>query len=179
LIVHRRYQPNSTIAQAGDFLRLGLRYGESSAWVIRSAVRASIHRLIDGKQIPETSALDSQLSLIATSAYRLLDPRFRTQLYERVQLSFPIDRDDNRPIRPITTGDIFALPSSTHKWINIDEEPAEFSEEDLELSTLEDAREIVRFIRRAEAAEAKTPPKKSFSQRVRRSLRNLLRPRVG
>ncbi len=37
---------------------------------------------------------DDRRAQIAVAAYRLLDPRERNDLYERVQLVFPIDRED-------------------------------------------------------------------------------------
>jgi hypothetical protein len=39
-------------------------------------------------------ANDTRRARIAVATYRLLDPRERTDMYERVQLCYPIDRDD-------------------------------------------------------------------------------------
>ena len=41
------------------------------------------------------SADDVRRARIAIATYRLLDPRERTDMYERVQLCYPIDRDDS------------------------------------------------------------------------------------
>ncbi len=86
-------------AFVAHFRFLGLSRGECRTNVIRSAAQAmSVALNYGGIQYVsdhiQQSADDVRRAKIAVAAYRLLDPRERTDLYERVQLCYPIDRDD-------------------------------------------------------------------------------------
>lgn len=68
-------------------------------------IRRSASRLGEAlEQLRNESALDQQRALsiteIALSTYRLLDPRRRIRWTERVNLCYPIDRDDRTPSVP-------------------------------------------------------------------------------
>jgi len=79
------------------FRLLGLKRGECRTNVIRSAAQAMSVALSysgDAGDHVKHSADDVQRAMIALAAYRLLDPRERTDVYERVQLCYPIDRED-------------------------------------------------------------------------------------
>ena len=86
-------------AFVAHFRFLGLRRGECRTNVIRSAAHAMSaalsyrgdHRAGDNVQYVED---DVRRAKIAVAAYRLLDPRERVDIYERVQLCYPLDRDD-------------------------------------------------------------------------------------
>jgi len=75
-------------AFVAHFRLLGLRRGECRSNVIRSAAQAMAVAL-------NQSADDVRRAKIAIATYRLLDPRERTDVYERVQLCYPIDREDS------------------------------------------------------------------------------------
>jgi hypothetical protein len=79
------------------FRALGLPAGESRIEVIREAARSRAKQL-SGRAHPST--VDLHRAKIAVAAYRLLDPRGRTELYERVQLSCPLDQADQLPPLP-------------------------------------------------------------------------------
>ncbi len=97
-------------AFVAHFRLLGLRRGECRSNVIRSAAQAMAVALkrtgtafaednlaseqYAGGQTLQT-ADDVRRARIAIATYRLLDPRERTDNYERVQLCYPIDRDDS------------------------------------------------------------------------------------
>ena len=76
------------------FRLLGLKRGESRVNVIRSAANTLSIALTCRDQNGQESLSDVSRSEIAIAAYRLLDPRERNDLYERVQLVFPMDRED-------------------------------------------------------------------------------------
>jgi len=76
------------------FRALGLKRGESRVEVIRSAAQAMSIALTHTEHLFRDSSSDNQRAAIAFAAYRLLDPRERSDLYERVQLAFPIDREE-------------------------------------------------------------------------------------
>lgn len=82
---------------ASHFRLLGLNRGECRTHVIRSAAQA-MSIALSHNESPDQSGLselsDRRRARIAFAAYRLLDPRERRDLYERVQLSYPIDRED-------------------------------------------------------------------------------------
>ena len=86
-------------AFVSHFRFLGLNRGECRTNVIRSAAKAMSVALsyggsqYEGDHVQQT-ADDVRRAKIAVATYRLLDPRERTDLYERVQLCYPIDRDD-------------------------------------------------------------------------------------
>ena len=102
-------QKKKTEAFVAHFQLLGLRLGECRSNVIRSAAQAmavALNRNGNNSARDEyganqyavdfvgQSADDLHRAKIAIATYRLLDPRERTDVYERVQLCYPIDRDD-------------------------------------------------------------------------------------
>lgn len=174
---HRR--PKPSIAQNSDFLRLGLRHGESRSVVIRSAIQASAHRLAGNSRARGEQAVDRQLGLLTASAYRLLDPRYRTQSIERIQLSYPIDREENKSYSSLDC-DLLTIPDSAIV-IGREDIESEFLEVEsaVEISTLDGARELIRFIRKAEASAAKRRQKRSLAKRFRQSIVGWFRNRAG
>jgi hypothetical protein len=76
------------------FRLLGLRRGECRTHVIRSAAQAMSVALSNHENRAQGDLSDRRRARIAFAAYRLLDPRERRDLYERVQLSYPLDRED-------------------------------------------------------------------------------------
>ena len=88
------------------FLFLGLRRGECRTNVIRSAAQAMSVALSYGDRLTGDSEYfedDVRRAKIAVATYRLLDPRERVDIYERVQLCYPLDRDDGN-LPPNSTG---------------------------------------------------------------------------
>lgn len=73
------------------FRLLGLRSGESRVEVIRDAALAMSIGL--SRESQRDNSLQ-QRQEIAVATYRLLDPRRRRRLVERIQLCYPIDRDE-------------------------------------------------------------------------------------
>ena len=146
---HQRSHP---IARHGDYLRLGLRRGECSSPVIRSATHSAVQRLVDGPLSLSSENLDRQLGLLATSAYRLLDPRYRLQLYERVQLSYSLERNE---VEPTAIEDLMTIPDSVIDVGRTVLPPADPAGEspmawDSATDGLDHAREVVRMIRGAD-----------------------------
>jgi hypothetical protein len=87
----------STFKRQGSrayFRLLGLKRGETRVNVIRSAAQAMSVSLTHSESLLSPHVADDRRAQIAVAAYRLLDPRERSDLYERVQLVFPIDRED-------------------------------------------------------------------------------------
>jgi len=76
------------------FRRLGLSRGECRIETIREAAKSKA-REVSLKSHPATS--DLHRAEIAVATYRLLDPRGRKALYERIQLSCPLDWLDTLP----------------------------------------------------------------------------------
>ena len=94
-IMKRPLKPRYRFDQnAHHFQLLGLKRGECRIDVIRQAARQRATD-IAGRSHPAT--LDLHRAEIAVATYRLLDPRGRTKLYERIQLSCPIDQVENPP----------------------------------------------------------------------------------
>jgi len=81
------------------FRFLGLRRGECDAVAIRSAARAMSGLVGECEGSYGVEGEVRRRSEIALAAYRLLDPRRRASFYERVQLCYPVERDD-RPSAP-------------------------------------------------------------------------------
>lgn len=79
------------------FQTLGLKRGECRIEIIRDAARNRAKEL-SGRSHPST--VDLHRAEVAIAAYKLLDPRGRADLYERVQLSCPLDQADNAPPPP-------------------------------------------------------------------------------
>jgi hypothetical protein len=79
------------------FQTLGLKRGECRIEIIRDAARNRAKEL-SSRSHPAT--VDLHRAEVAIAAYKLLDPRGRVDLYERVQLSCPLDQADNAPPPP-------------------------------------------------------------------------------
>ncbi len=75
-----------------DFALLGLRASEARVDIIRQAARQTAAR-IQQVACDDEDESDQLLSDLASSTYRLLDPRKRTKLRERIQLSIVDDAD--------------------------------------------------------------------------------------
>ena len=69
-----------------DFRRLGVRPNESRLTVLRSAVARSSKPLVDRQLSKPSPQTDLQLSRVATSAYRCLDPRQRSDSSQRAHI---------------------------------------------------------------------------------------------
>lgn len=67
-----------------DFALLGLRAREARVSVIRKAATSAAQRV--SSQASSNGEQRAMLSQVATSTYRLLDPRKRSKDFERVQL---------------------------------------------------------------------------------------------
>lgn len=78
-----------------DFSRLGLGPTEARVTVIRRAARQLAGPLVLERDPAKAEQAEAELALLVTSVYRLLDPRRRDQLVERVQLL----RVDPTPLR--------------------------------------------------------------------------------
>ena len=135
---------------------LGLKRGESRVNVIRSAASAMSTALKCCDQNDPGSLCDVSRAEIAVAAYRLLDPRERNDIYERIQLVFPVDREDFEPPTiaagtladrmPHVTQRVGARPVSTIKLMKqpvideaIDSEPS-----------LDERRNVVRVLMESE-----------------------------
>ena len=82
-----------------DYRLLGLPWGESDVVKIRNSVTASVRGRSKKNEINRFNASPERAAKVALAGYRLLDPRFRRQLYDRVQLSFLIHRElDEQPL---------------------------------------------------------------------------------
>ncbi len=97
-------------ANLAHFRFLGLRKGECDATAIRSAARTMSGLLAQGDGSIGLEGEIRRRSEIALATYRLLDPRRRKSFYERVQLCYPIDRDDHSPAEPAMVKWIAAHP---------------------------------------------------------------------
>ncbi len=75
-----------------DFALLGLKVSESRVDVIRRAASRTAARIQRVASDDEAEAAQ-MLSDLASSTYRLLDPRRRSKLRERIQLSILEDND--------------------------------------------------------------------------------------
>lgn len=74
---------------------LGLKRGECRIDVIRSAAAEHVRSKNSESHSPlSLNLLDERRARVALATYRLLDPRNRTDLYERVQLSCPLNEED-------------------------------------------------------------------------------------
>ncbi|MCY2984949.1 MAG: hypothetical protein NTY15_15100 [Planctomycetota bacterium] len=94
---NRKHHKSKNEAFVGHYRLLGLKRGECRTNVIRSAAQSLSSALSYNGSAGDQgkhSADDVQRARIALAAYRLLDPRERADVYERVQLCYPIDRED-------------------------------------------------------------------------------------
>ena len=118
-------QKKNTEAFVAHFQLLGLRLGECRSNVIRSAAQAMAVALNrkGNNSAREYGALDHfrhfaddlHRAEIAIATYRLLDPRERTDVFERIQLCYPIDRDDAESQATSTGSLIHQMPNLSKK----------------------------------------------------------------
>ena len=97
---------------------LGLSKGECRTNVIRSAAQSKSVALSFRGNVDDhvqQTVNDGHRAEIAVATYRLLDPRERTEVYERVQLCYPIDRDELEPEVVSSTKLIDQMPKVTPK----------------------------------------------------------------
>lgn len=154
-------------AELADFRRLGLRRGECSSIAIRDATQNAVQRLAVSSSQQSRELIDRQLGQLAASAYRLLDPRYRTQLYERIQLSYLIDRDEAKPVPQQNA--LLTVPDSPIA-LECQNESTESDDDSSPMSnSLDSAREIVRWIRHNE--EKMRAPRTSWSGKLIVSLK--------
>lgn len=101
-------------ANGAYFRFLGLRFGESDPQAIRSAASAMAGVLSDCEGQYGVEGLIHRRSEIALATYRLIDPRRRESLVERVQLCYPVDHQDRKT--EIRERDFKVKPSS-NPWV--------------------------------------------------------------
>ena len=100
----------------GAYFRfLGLRSGESDPEAIRSAANAMAGVLSDCEGQYGVEGLVRRRSEIALATYRLIDPRQRESLVERVQLCYPIDHQERKT--EIQERD-FKVKPSNNPWVD-------------------------------------------------------------
>lgn len=155
----RHYQKSA--AFVAHFRFLGLKRGECRAHVIRSAAEAmSIALTHNGDQIASPVVEDGQRALIAIATYRLLDPRERCDLYERVQLTYPLDREEAEVGIVDSQVLISQMPDPVDIKVKLMEQPvigqaiegqAATESVDTELS-MDERRGIVRLLRESDEA---------------------------
>jgi hypothetical protein len=102
--------------------------------------------------------------MVAASAYRLLDPRYRFDVYERVQLSFPLQRME-MDLTVTSVGDLMNVPEPLYHFSEANSPEPLDSAEPVRDSSLDSARELVRFFRRMDLDESQDSP-----SRIRRFL---------
>jgi hypothetical protein len=86
-------QKKPTLTQC--YRALGLKRGECRIDVIRSAATEHVRYENHGSHSSlSLDCLDERRARVALATYRLLDPRNRTDLYERVQLSCPLNEEE-------------------------------------------------------------------------------------
>lgn len=90
-ITSTRSHPSSN-SLGYDFALLGLKVSESRVSVIRRAASRTAAR-IQKVTYSDSIEADQMLSDLASSTYRLLDPRRRAKPHERIQLSIIDDSD--------------------------------------------------------------------------------------
>lgn len=110
----RRLAGGRDPANGAYFRFLGLRLGESDPEAIRSAASAMAGVLSDCEGQYGVEGLMQRRSEIALATYRLIDPRQRESLVERVQLCYPIDHQDRKT--EIRERDFNVKPSS-NPWV--------------------------------------------------------------
>ncbi|MCY2974244.1 MAG: hypothetical protein NTW52_06205 [Planctomycetota bacterium] len=117
----KRRTPNPFHQQStrvGDYRLLGLAWGESDIVKIRNSVTASSNDLRKKVKPRGTHEGLDRRTKVALAGYRLLDPRFRSQLYDRVQLSCIVYRELDELPRDIESSD--RLPLLTDKLPTLD-----------------------------------------------------------
>lgn len=172
--------------RVGDYRLLGLAWGESDIVKIRASVTSSAGGAVRKKATPGglhaggllargLHDVTDRRTKAALAGYRLLDPRFRRQLYDRVQLSYLIYRELDQQPRDIDSND--RLPLITEKPIDslltpddqmktepmafvaglgpatvfaIAPEDRAYGSGEEAFSSLDDAREIIRLLNESE-----------------------------
>ena len=167
--------------RVGDYRLLGLAWGESDIVKIRASVTSSAGDAARKKATPGgllargLHDVTDRRTKAALAGYRLLDPRFRRQLYDRVQLSYLIYRELDQQPRDIDSND--RLPLITEKPIDslltpddqmktepmafvaglgpatvfaIAPEDSAYGSGEEAFSSLDDAREIIRLLNESE-----------------------------
>ena len=88
----KKRKSRASLIDGSVFRRLDLGRAECRTEVIREALtkQALLCQKAGGRWSP--LRVDAQLSLLVWSAYRLLDPRYRTSSWDRVQLAYALDR---------------------------------------------------------------------------------------
>ncbi|XZE18915.1 hypothetical protein SH449x_004222 [Pirellulaceae bacterium SH449] len=175
----KQLKPN-TLPLHHSYRTLGLERGECRIDVIRSA--ATEHLRSDREQPHHSSAdrdsFDQKRAQVALATYRLLDPRNRTDLYERVQLSCPLNEEEiHQPVADFHSSlnrsvAVDVPPRSKETIVNLMNtdlvnraiEIAKSAESDFELSqsfvatesepSLSERRQVVRLLREIELSEA-------------------------
>lgn len=158
-------------ANAAYFRFLGLRRGESDASAIRSAASAMSGLIGDCEGQFGVEGLVARRSEIAVATYRLLDPRRRESFFERVQLTYPADRDEQstvadtlaaadaptqnawvdpetiEPRRPIASPQLMSLPVIERAIQEEASDPATAQAAADTMSWLEERRDVIRSLR--------------------------------
>ncbi len=163
-------QKKKTDAIVAHFQLLGLKLGECRSNVIRSAAQAMAVALnTKGNHFArgEYGALnhfrhfadDLNRAKIAIATYRLLDPRERTDAYERVQLCYPIDRDYAESQATSTGSLIHQMPNLSIKTLRqtlsikaIEDDQPETQDSFKKVTgnlSMEERRSIVRLMRKS------------------------------
>lgn len=106
--------------RVGDYRLLGLAWGESDIVKIRNSVTTSSSDLRKKAKPRGTHEGSDRRTKVALAGYRLLDPRFRRKLYDRVQLSYVVYRELDELPRDIDSSDRLPLlmdnlPTSGHQ----------------------------------------------------------------
>ena len=172
--------------RVGDYRLLGLAWGESDIVKIRASVTSSAAGAARKKATPGglhaggllargPHDVTDRRTKAALAGYRLLDPRFRRQLYDRVQLSYLIYREldeqprdldskDRLPLIMEKPFDLLLTPDDQIKTepralsMSLDPttiypiapEASAYGSEETTNSSLDDAREIVRLLNESE-----------------------------
>jgi hypothetical protein len=105
-----------------DFALLGLNAREARSEVIREAAASIALRIQQAAS--EQGERDAMLSDLATSTYRLLDPRRREKHFERIQLSifgepdFARQQEAREPLIPSLVPATLVDPTSEHQQLD-------------------------------------------------------------
>lgn len=153
------------------FRRLGLSPRECRLDRIRAAALQEATQVHESSKRWRRDRVDSQLALIAWSTYRLTDPRQRGCDWERIQLAFPLEREEyeipeleslailKSPASKV--GDTSLVDSLTSESHDPDQERicrelvemVDSAVESVHDDSLEERREVVRLLRSIENPE--------------------------
>jgi len=177
----------STLNQC--YRTLGLKRGECRIDVIRSAATERVRRT-DFRTYTDQAGMDREdhsRAQVALATYQLLDPRNRTDLYERVQLSCPLNEEEIHQAvadshSSLNRNHVVDQPprskESTVNFVNMDIinraiEEAKSIGRDREASagsilaesepSLSERRQVVRLLREIELTEAPQQPSSPFA----------------